>query len=290
MKRCPVCRRTYTDDALNYCLDDGASLASVASSSAHPPPYDSRSAPTEVLSQTPTVGNMAAPRTSPPSMPPHAPLMTYPAQKKSHLPLILGAAAVLVIGIIVTVLFVTRRSSSETASSNAPSIATASPTPTPQATPASRVSGGSWQPFDGDGFAVNMPGLPQKNDNTVPSAVGPIPVHIYALDNGGDAYFVGYSEYPSSAFASRDPEKLLDGARDGAVNNIQGEVTEEHPISLSGYTGREVTGKSTSQNISFTYRFYLANPRLYMAFYYKYGDQPLTADGRKFLDSFQIKD
>jgi hypothetical protein len=239
-----------------------------------------------VIYTTPTAQNMAAPPTTPPS----APFMAYPARKKSSLPLILGAAALLVAGIIVTIILVSRRSPSETASSNATVVTQSSPASTPHSTPTAHVSNGNWQPFNGDKFTVNMPGTPVKNDTTVPSAIGPIPVHIYALDNGGDAYFVGYSEYPSDAFASRDPEKLLDGARDGAVNNIQGEVTEEHPISLSGYTGREVTGKSTSQNISFTYRFFLANPRLYMAFYYKYGDQPLTADGRKFLDSFQIED
>src|SRR5436189_5522779 len=26
MKQCPHCRRTYTDESLNYCLDDGAEL------------------------------------------------------------------------------------------------------------------------------------------------------------------------------------------------------------------------------------------------------------------------
>ena len=27
MKRCPTCNKTYTDEALNFCLDDGAWLA-----------------------------------------------------------------------------------------------------------------------------------------------------------------------------------------------------------------------------------------------------------------------
>src|SRR5688572_6278627 len=26
MKRCPVCRRDYTDETLNFCLDDGSAL------------------------------------------------------------------------------------------------------------------------------------------------------------------------------------------------------------------------------------------------------------------------
>lgn len=38
MKRCPSCQRTYTDDALTFCLDDGSTLLSVDSSSYDAPP------------------------------------------------------------------------------------------------------------------------------------------------------------------------------------------------------------------------------------------------------------
>src|SRR2546423_15006036 len=30
MKRCPTCNRTYTDDALSFCLDDGGPLLTVS--------------------------------------------------------------------------------------------------------------------------------------------------------------------------------------------------------------------------------------------------------------------
>lgn len=51
MKRCPTCRRIYTDETLNFCLEDGAALESASSSSlnetltldANEPP------PTEIL-------------------------------------------------------------------------------------------------------------------------------------------------------------------------------------------------------------------------------------------------
>ena len=33
MKRCPACNQTYTDDALRFCTNDGATLASLAPSS-----------------------------------------------------------------------------------------------------------------------------------------------------------------------------------------------------------------------------------------------------------------
>jgi hypothetical protein len=34
MKRCPACQRTYTDDSLSYCLEDGSTLYSDSSGSA----------------------------------------------------------------------------------------------------------------------------------------------------------------------------------------------------------------------------------------------------------------
>lgn len=33
MKRCPACQRTYTDDSLSYCLEDGSTLFSAATGS-----------------------------------------------------------------------------------------------------------------------------------------------------------------------------------------------------------------------------------------------------------------
>jgi hypothetical protein len=66
MKRCPTCQRTYTDDSLTFCLEDGAPLLTEAASSSEPPatmilseqpppPSSERSAaPTEVYNSNAT--------------------------------------------------------------------------------------------------------------------------------------------------------------------------------------------------------------------------------------------
>jgi hypothetical protein len=74
MKRCPSCQRTYTDDTLRFCLEDGATLLGVGSSPSDPlastlldsPPTAGRdrSAPTEVLHSGPTSNNQASPTRS----------------------------------------------------------------------------------------------------------------------------------------------------------------------------------------------------------------------------------
>jgi hypothetical protein len=106
MKRCPQCNRTYTDDALSFCLDDGSPLvgtgAPMSDPSAtvqYPHPRDTTPQPTIAFSPS---QQAAPPPTPPPAwtpMPPSAP------QKRSVWPWVLGIGAVLVfMGIGVAIL------------------------------------------------------------------------------------------------------------------------------------------------------------------------------------------
>ncbi|HEV7376113.1 MAG TPA: hypothetical protein VGN95_15455, partial [Pyrinomonadaceae bacterium] len=73
------------------------------------------------------------------------------------------------------------------------------------------------------------------------------------------------------------------------VSSINGEVTNEHSITVSGYSGREVTGKSPSKNLGFTIRLFVVKPQMFIILYTQYDkDKPMSEDGRKYLDSFQI--
>lgn len=271
MKTCPLCHRVYADDAQKFCLDDGATL--VVSAGAPPPnPYGNRSAPTEVMYPAPPTERMGAPTAPPPFSaytPPNPP-------KKSALPWILAGAGLVVVGIIVTIVLVLNKNSGsqsgQTVSSNG-----------------STTSSGNqnWETLNGDKFSASLPGAPTKSEQNQTTAVGQIQINMYSLDRGSEAYAVGYSEYPSFVFTSKDPQLLLDSARDGGIKNINGEVLDERPIKLGDYVGREVTGKSP-QGYSFIMRIYLANPREYMTMYVKQGDQPNSDNGRKFLESFRI--
>jgi hypothetical protein len=134
-----------------------------------------------------------------------------------------------------------------------------------------------------------MPGTPSHDDDTVPSAAGPLPIHLYTLSEGYEGFITGYTVYPDFIFTSAKAEDLMDSAANGAITNIQGEITSQRSVTLDGNPGREVVGNSPSKNISFTVRIYLVKPRMYMMLYTQYGkEKTITASGERFLDSLQL--
>ena len=112
---------------------------------------------------------------------------------------------------------------------------------------------------------------------------------MYTLSKGYEGFITGYTEYPDVVFTSSDPETLLDGAQHGAISNVQGQVSSQRKITMNGNPGREIVGTSPSKNIGFTARVILAKPRMYMLVYTQYDQsKPISEDGKKFLDSFQL--
>lgn len=298
MKRCPACQRTYTDDQ-NFCLDDGTTLISApneaydASDAPTNYPYRSSSAPTEMMQGMPTSfgqgsGHTTPPPQRPPQLPPQQPqpFMSTPyPQKRSNAILWIVLGAVVLIGGIVTAVILANRPSTTVHGGDPNPTPSYTPTTAPTATPSSA----SWEPVNADGFTISMPGKPDHNTQSAPSAVGPIPIHLYTVQNGFEGYIAGYSEYPDSVWSSAKPEDLMDGAQNGAINNVQGQVTSQHPITINGNPGREIIGTSPAKNVGFTARIYLVKPRMYMILYTQYDkDKPMSADGKKFLESFQL--
>ena len=107
MKRCPQCNRTFTDDALSFCLDDGSPLASV---SAPPPPDLSATVqynPPRDTSAQPTMAFRPSQMPPPPTAPPAWSSAPMPQpQQRSVWPWLLGIGAVVVfmgIGLVVLI-------------------------------------------------------------------------------------------------------------------------------------------------------------------------------------------
>jgi len=111
MKRCPQCNRTYTDDALSFCLDDGSPLVSTTAPSSFDPGATVQYPSSRETSPQPTIAypsQMPTPPPSQPAAPPPAwsPMPPSAPQKRSVWPWVLGIAAVLVfmgIGVVILI-------------------------------------------------------------------------------------------------------------------------------------------------------------------------------------------
>jgi len=200
------------------------------------------------------------------------------------LPWIIGGVLILAVG-IAAIVFLSSRNSVKSDHSAGGTTHGGTPSYTPSSTPSSD----SWETVSDDGFTISMPGKPDKNENSVESAAGPLPLRMYTLNKGFEGFITGYTEYPDIVFTSAEPEQLLDGAQQGAISNVNGEVTSQRSITMNGHPGREIIGTSPGQNVGFTARVYIAKPRMYMIVYTQYDkSKPISEDGKRFIESFRI--
>lgn len=137
------------------------------------------------------------------------------------------------------------------------------------------------------GFSVSMPGTPTEETNTSSSAAGDIDMHMFSLRSGGNAYLVGYSDYPPDLLEGIEPDDLLDFARDGAVSG--GTLVSEAPITLNGHPGRDLTVETSEEGMKIYIRMYLVGNRLYQVIV-STRDGDLTEDMSDFLDSFKLRE
>ena len=121
MKRCPTCNRTYSDNSLNFCLEDGTPLATdgptvdpnatirypAARDTSEPPPTEIYRPEPAVVSPRPTTPPPPARPAPPPQWTP-GPAAAPPPQKKSNAIwwILGGLLAVLVIGVGLVVMII----------------------------------------------------------------------------------------------------------------------------------------------------------------------------------------
>jgi len=148
-----------------------------------------------------------------------------------------------------------------------------------------------WLNFESESgrFSVLFPDEPDEQVESVQTAIGVIESQFFMVTQKDMAYSVNLADYPPEMIAAGDTQQMLDGARDGAVSNVNGELLEEKELTLSGHPGREFKVKVEDEGIIVRARIYLVNERLYVIQALSKERLASSEDIDKFLNSFELK-
>jgi hypothetical protein len=149
----------------------------------------------------------------------------------------------------------------------------------------------SWQKFTAkdSGFTVTVPGTPKYEKQTTQTKVGPLVLHNYSVSQQNDtvAYMVSRTDYPPALLKANTPQKLLELARDGQINSLQGKVSRETKLKVSGHPALELHFKSARGLTGHT-RLVMVKARLYQVLGLATNANAPKAELGRFVTSFAL--
>ncbi|MDE3084890.1 MAG: hypothetical protein KGJ37_06715, partial [Verrucomicrobiota bacterium] len=134
----------------------------------------------------------------------------------------------------------------------------------------------------------------QRGAQSVDTAVGKIAMNMVYHDAGSVAYMVIFNDYPNgSVTKSGGPDKVYDGAVNGAVSSVHGKLRSSSPSKTGEVQGREIivdipAQKTSDQGSVARVRFFIVGDRLYQVMYIGPAGNEAKAEATGFLDSFRL--
>ncbi len=143
-----------------------------------------------------------------------------------------------------------------------------------------------WQTYSysADGFSASFPAQPEEQKQNVAAAGGTFELRSYIGTEGEVAMFVGVTDY-GNATAGKDPDTMLQGAKNGALQNVSAHLFSETKTTLGIYHGLEFEAESDAAHLYF--RIYIVGSTLFQTLVVVPLGKPY-ADTARFLDSFQL--
>jgi hypothetical protein len=148
---------------------------------------------------------------------------------------------------------------------------------------------GGWKQFSSkEGrFSVQLPGDPKQGKQSIDTQAGKIDMHLFTYEVSKEvAYIVIFNDYPAAIVEKANKNKMLDGARDGAVKKVKGTLRGEKKLTMNGSPGREVV--VDTPQLSFRNKMFMVKNRLYQVMAVTPKGKDSTADVMKFLNSFKL--
>jgi hypothetical protein len=144
----------------------------------------------------------------------------------------------------------------------------------------------NWQTYSypADGFSASYPSVPDLQKKEIPTDAGTFEMRSYVGTDGDVAMFVAVCDY-GNATAGKNPDDLLQGAKNGALQNTSAHLLSETKTTLGIYHG--LTVEAESDQAHFSFRIYMVGSTLYQTLVVVPLGKPY-ADTARFLDSFQL--
>ncbi|MBL8798235.1 MAG: hypothetical protein JNM56_30355 [Planctomycetia bacterium] len=144
----------------------------------------------------------------------------------------------------------------------------------------------------GGGFSVKMPGEPKENSQQLDAGGGKLEIRTYTLEvNQNLVYVVAYNQMPTDAnkIGDADKKKILDGAREGMLNNIKGKLLKEANITLDKNAGRDWQFDALQGKMYGRSRAFLVGDRMYQVMVMGEDKGVMTnKDTETYLASFKL--
>jgi hypothetical protein len=147
-----------------------------------------------------------------------------------------------------------------------------------------------WIEFQSEeaGFQAKFPSHPAHKSLTVKTASGPHELTTFTVSDKTITFSVTLTALPNNELESVGATVVLDGARDGAVANVQGVLLSELIIDLDGHPGRELTISAASGKAEIRQRLYLVGNRLYQLLAVTPNGESISPRVSRFFDSFKL--
>jgi hypothetical protein len=143
-----------------------------------------------------------------------------------------------------------------------------------------------WKSFSypSDGFSAAFPSEPQFSKRDVPTDKGSFELRAYLAEDNQVALYVGVCDY-GSAISDRTPDQVLNGAQQGAIDNVKAHLISGKTIMLGAYLGRDF--EAENDTLHFYARVYLVGTTLYQTLIAAPLGTPYPS-ATTFLNSFQL--
>lgn len=112
--------------------------------------------------------------------------------------------------------------------------------------------------------------------------------HLFKVQYGTSGYIVAYDDLAKGS--KREPQQILDGAREGVLETTGGTIERDDPFTIDGFSGIDLTVTAVTSGITMRQRarVILVDGRLYQLVVVAPSWSGATAVEQDFFDSFEL--